>query len=227
MSILDILTQLQNSYGKPTMMTLYQNNVTFRAAMAPTDIPEMLFYRIEQCQEIQRIGKLSYSDDQIIANMVRILIQLNIFPLKEFDTWEATAQKTYPALKTFMHEAYGCRLTAMALRSTSGQNGYSNQTMYNVFAEEHENESDNDTVTTITQTAALTARFCPDPSWHLEGFDLVGKVGVGGGVEGVGGNQLLKDSCIIGSGAGKIVEGVVSGVKAAGGLIGTGWVGMA
>ncbi len=124
------------------MMTLYQNNVTLRAAMAPTNSPEMLFYRIEQCQEIQRIRKLPYSDDQIIVNAVRILIQLNIFPLKEFGTWEATAQKTYPALKTFMHEAYGHRLTAMVLRSTSGQNRYSNQTMYNVFAEENKNESD-------------------------------------------------------------------------------------
>jgi hypothetical protein len=137
MSILDILTQLQDSYGKPTMMMLYQNNVKFRAAMEPTDSPEMLFYRIEQYQEIQCIGKLPYSDDQIIANTVRVLIQLNIFPLKEFNTWEATAQKTYPDLKTFMHEAYGRHLTAMALRSMSGQNGYSNQTMYNVFAKEH------------------------------------------------------------------------------------------
>ena len=52
----------------------------------------MLFYRIEQCQEIKRIRKLPYFDDQIIANAVKILIQSNIFPLKEFDTWEATAQ---------------------------------------------------------------------------------------------------------------------------------------
>ncbi len=86
-----------------------------------------------------------------------ILIQSNISPLKEFDAWEAIALKTYPALKTFMHEICGCRLTAMALHSTTDQNGYSNQTMYNVFAKENENESDDNTVTTITQTAALTA----------------------------------------------------------------------
>ena len=55
MSILNILAQLKYLYGKWTMMTLFQNNVTFRAAMAPTNSPEMLFYRIEQCQEIQRI----------------------------------------------------------------------------------------------------------------------------------------------------------------------------
>jgi hypothetical protein len=155
--ILDILTHLQDSYGKPMMMTLFQNGVTFWAAMAPTNSPEMLFYRIEQCQEIQRIRKLPYSNDQIIANAVRILIQSNIFPLKEFVAWEAIALKTYPALKTFMHKAYGRCLTAMVLCSTLGQNGYSNQTMYNVFGKENENESDNNTVTTITQTAALLA----------------------------------------------------------------------
>ena len=56
-----------------------------------------------------------------------------------------------------MHEAYGRRLTATALRSTSGQNGYSDQTMYHVFDEEHGNESDEDTVRTITQTSAIMA----------------------------------------------------------------------
>ena len=45
----------------------------------------------------------------------------------------------------------------MALRSTSGQNKYSNQTMYNLFAKENENESDDNTVMTIRQTAALMA----------------------------------------------------------------------
>jgi hypothetical protein len=54
----------------------------------------MLLYRIEQCQEIQCIGKLPYSDEQIIANAVQILIQANIFPLKEFDTWESKTPKT-------------------------------------------------------------------------------------------------------------------------------------
>jgi hypothetical protein len=73
--------------------------------MAPTGSPEMLFYQIEQCQEIQQIGKLPYSDEQIIANAIRILVQANIFPLKECDTWEATVIKTYPALRTFFHKA--------------------------------------------------------------------------------------------------------------------------
>ena len=174
MSILDILTQLQDSYGKPTMMTLYQNDVTFRAAKAPTNSPEMLFYRIEQCQKIQRSRKLPYSNEQIVTNTVRILIQSNIFPLKESHIWEATAQKTYPALKTFMHKAYGRRLTAMALQSTPGQNGYSNQTMYHVFDKEQGNESDKDTVTTITQTSAIMA--APGSTSMSQGTAISAKV---------------------------------------------------
>jgi hypothetical protein len=88
------------------------------------------------------------------VNTIRILFQANIFPLKKFDTWEASATKTYPSLKTFFHEACGQRLTAMALRITSGQNGYANQNMHNVL--EGNNDTDKDTVTTIMQTAAAT-----------------------------------------------------------------------
>ncbi len=36
MSIIEILTQLQDSYGKPTIVTLFQDNVTFCNPMAPT-----------------------------------------------------------------------------------------------------------------------------------------------------------------------------------------------
>ena len=148
MSILDILNQLQTSYGKPNMMTLFTNDNLFRSPMSPGDSPEILFYRLEQCQEVQIIGQVPYSPEQIIANAVRILATSNIFPLKEFDTWEATAHKTYPALKTFFHEAYGRRLTAIELRNTAGQNGYTNNTIYNAFANGDE-DTDDDTVNTI------------------------------------------------------------------------------
>ncbi len=62
--------------------------------------------------------------------------------------------KSYPTLKTFIHAAYGRRLTALALRSTSGQNGYANQTMYNILEDGNDDDTDDDTVTTITQTDA-------------------------------------------------------------------------
>jgi hypothetical protein len=62
MSIIDILNLLQVSYGKPNMITLHTNNTLFRSPMPAGDSPKMLFYRIKQCQEIQRIGNLPYSN---------------------------------------------------------------------------------------------------------------------------------------------------------------------
>ncbi len=49
MSIQEIMTQLEMSYGKPTPMALHNNNLLFRSPMTTTDAPEMLFYRIKQC----------------------------------------------------------------------------------------------------------------------------------------------------------------------------------
>jgi hypothetical protein len=152
MSIIDILGQLQVSYGKPNMIMLYTNDTLFRSPLTAGDLPEMLFYRIKQCQKIQGISNLPYSEEQIIANAVHILLQANIFPLKEFDAWDAVTPKSYLTLKTFIHVAYGCRLTALALRSTSSQNGYANQTMYNVMEDGNDDDTDDDMVTTITQT---------------------------------------------------------------------------
>ena len=56
----------------------------------------------------------------------------------------------------------------------------------------------------------------------LEGLDLIGKVGVGGGEGGVGGNQLLEDSFVVGGGAGRVVKGIVDLAEETGGLVGLG-----
>ena len=125
----------------------------------------MLFYRIEQCQEIQTLAQDPYSSTQIINNAVRLLVQSGIFPLKEFDTWDTIIPKTYPALKTFIHEAYTRRLTALQLRNTTGQQGYVpniNQNMYNALDDGYDTDSGTEgtvatqTVPPITQTAAMT-----------------------------------------------------------------------
>ncbi len=123
--------------------------------MIPGNSPQMLFYRIKQCQEIQQIGKVPYSDNQIIATAVCILVTSNMFPLKEFDAWEAMANTTHPALKTFFHEAYGQRLTALELRSMSGQKRYASQMMYNILV--GDDDTNDNTPTSLTQTAAAAA----------------------------------------------------------------------
>jgi hypothetical protein len=66
------------------------------------------------------------------------------------------AIKTYPALKTFFQEAYGRHLMAIKLRSTTGQNGYTNNNIYNAF-KKNDNDTNNKSVTTsatVPQAAA-------------------------------------------------------------------------
>jgi hypothetical protein len=94
MRVRSILEQLEGSYGKPDMMTIHQNDLLFRSPFLPSKAPEMLFYRIKQCQDIQTIAEDPYTPKQIISNAVRLLMALETFPLKEFDTWEALPIKT-------------------------------------------------------------------------------------------------------------------------------------
>ncbi len=49
----------------------------------------------------------------------------------------------------------------------------------------------------------------------MEGFDLVGEGGVGSGKGGVRGDELLKDALLNGCSTGKIIQGIVDGVKEA------------
>jgi hypothetical protein len=122
-SIQDILTQLETLYSKPMPMALHNKDILFWSAMAPTDAPKMLFYRIEQCQENVTLAGDPYTPMQIMNTVVCILMQVQVLPSKEFNTWEQTAVKTYPGLKTFVHEAYTRRLQSLALRTTTGQQG--------------------------------------------------------------------------------------------------------
>jgi hypothetical protein len=88
--------------------------------MATTEAPKMLFYRIEKCQEIATLAGDPYTQMQILNMVIHILMQVQVLPSKEFNTWEQTPNKTYPGLKTFVHEAYTRRLQSLALRTTTG-----------------------------------------------------------------------------------------------------------
>jgi hypothetical protein len=160
MSIQGIMTQLETSYGKPMPMALHKNDLLFCSPMTTTDAPEMLFYRIEQCQEIATLAGDPYTQMQIMSMVVRILMQVQVLPSKEFDTWEQMAVKTYPGLKTFIHEAYTRRLQSLALCTTTGQQGYAQggNNMFNMLAGKEDGEDTNmvDNATTVTQTAAFT-----------------------------------------------------------------------
>jgi hypothetical protein len=157
MTVCLILKQLENSYGKPDSMSLFHKDTLFRSSFPATKASEMLFYQIEQCQEIQMIAQDPYMPKQIIGNAICLLMQSGIFPLKEFDTWEAMPIKSYRILKTLIHEAYSRRLTAKQLRNTSGQQGYVQQNLYNILDVDGGEETNDKTTVTLPTVAAAMA----------------------------------------------------------------------
>ena len=108
-------SNLKLHMGKPNTMSLFQNDTLFCSPFPVTKAPETLFYRIEQCQEIQMMAQDPYTAKHIIGNAVQLLTSSGIVPIKEFDTWEAMQNKMYPLLKTFIHEAYSRRLIAIQI----------------------------------------------------------------------------------------------------------------
>ncbi len=64
---------------------MWNNDKIFREDFLPNDAPESLFLRIEQCQEVAIIVRNPYSEKQLIANMIHLLLQSSIFPMKEFE----------------------------------------------------------------------------------------------------------------------------------------------
>ena len=138
-------------------MSLFHNNTLFRSAFPATNAPEMLFHQIKQCQEIQTIAQDPYTPTKIINNAVRLLMSSGIFRLKEFDTWEAMEAKSYPLLKTFIHEAFVRRLTSIQMQNTAGGQSYVPQNMYNILdIDGAEDTNDNTTVTVTGVEKAMT-----------------------------------------------------------------------
>jgi hypothetical protein len=85
-------------------------------------------------------------------------MQAQVLPSKEFDTWEQTVTKSYPGLKTFIHEAYTRHLQSLALCTTTGQQGYTqgSNNMFNILVDKDKGD-EMDTANNATmamQTAA-------------------------------------------------------------------------
>jgi hypothetical protein len=159
MSIESIMSQMESSYGKPSPAMLYTNDSVFKSLIAATDSPTALFYHMEQCQEVMTLGNLPYTTEQIIANAVRVLMASKMLPTRDFKNWEAITPKTYPALKTFFHEAYNRCLNAIDLQNTAGGLGYAPaQNMYNVldFGNDDDSTADGSMVTTMQPQSATT-----------------------------------------------------------------------
>jgi hypothetical protein len=138
-------------FGQPGGVLMWNNDKLFCSDILPNNAPELLFLRIKQCQEVAIIACNPYSEKQLITNTIHLLLQSGIFPMKEFEDWEATNNKTLTSLKTFVHGALQRRLVAVGIHgTTSGQQGYA-PTM-NPYAMLAEN-LDSDNNTTVTQMA--------------------------------------------------------------------------
>jgi hypothetical protein len=82
MNIQLILEQLKVSYSQPKGNTLWDKNKLFKSAFAGTITPKILFHCIEQCQEIAIIGQTPYTQAQLIANALHLLLASGMFPTK-------------------------------------------------------------------------------------------------------------------------------------------------
>ena len=154
MNIIDMIDTLVTTYGRPTASALLQNDTLFRSPYSPVDAPEVLFRRIENCQEVQVLGEDPYTATQLLNNAVHLLLRCGMY-MHDFEEWDrrAAATKTYLKLKPFIQAAFQRRLNATG--NTTGQHGYV-QNAFNALAEQSDDDIDDDVATIVTQLAAMT-----------------------------------------------------------------------
>ena len=133
MTVVAILTQLESNYRKPDLSAIQANKTKWNAPHSPTDSPETLFHKMEQCQEVAMLADNPYTEKQIITKTVEHLKRLGMLPVKEFEDWGAVTAKTYVLLKVYFYKAYTRRLDAIQNGATSGQQGYVNANQYGAF----------------------------------------------------------------------------------------------
>ncbi len=156
MEIMEIHNQIATTYSHPMPNALLQNNMLFRSVYSPADAPETLFRHIEDCQEVQLLGKDEYTPKQLLNNAIRLLLQCGLYT-RDFKDWDRKqkADQVWTALKLVIQEACACRLNATNI--TTGQHGYV-QNAYAALAKKSTDEEDDDVQTVITQMAALTTQ---------------------------------------------------------------------
>ena len=120
MSIIDIFSQMDATFGNLDAQALLANNSQYWAPLLLTETPGTLFLCLEECQEVQILTLNPYTDKQLIVNAVIVLQKANVFPTKDFNDWEALPLQTWATMKNFFHKAFTCRLNAISMHPTSG-----------------------------------------------------------------------------------------------------------
>ncbi len=158
MTVMSILDQLSINYGKPTPAMLESNDNAFRHPYSVAAPPKLLFWQIEECAKIALLGHNSYTNCQLINNVIQLLLTTGLYlrPFEEWDRMIPNAQ-TWTALRTMIQDLFQRCLNATA--PTAGQQGYAPALPFqqNAFGSLEELEDDNNNVKTVaTQVAALT-----------------------------------------------------------------------
>jgi hypothetical protein len=83
----EMFDQITAFYGKPTPAALLHNDTLFRSVYSPNDAPEVLFRRIEDCQEVQILGEDPYTAQQLLNYAVRLLLQCGLCT-RDFQDWD-------------------------------------------------------------------------------------------------------------------------------------------
>ena len=73
MSIIDIFSQMDVTFGKPDSQAILANNARYWAPLLLTETPETLFLCLEECQKVQILADNPYTDMQLIVNKVPLL----------------------------------------------------------------------------------------------------------------------------------------------------------
>jgi hypothetical protein len=80
MRVIDILDQLSLTYGQPTPPALESNDHIFQTSpTSAANAPEVLFCCIKECAEKALLGQNPYTDKQLIANTIRLLLTTGLY----------------------------------------------------------------------------------------------------------------------------------------------------
>ena len=113
--------------------------VQITATYSPNNAPEVLFWRIEDCQKVQILGENPYT--ALLNNAVRLLLQCGLYT-RDFEDWDQkpSGNRIWISLKTSVQECYTRQLNASSI--TSGA--------HRCVHQEESKEKDDDVETVIT-----------------------------------------------------------------------------
>jgi hypothetical protein len=178
MQVLDIPDQLSTTYGQPTPAVLEVNDHIFRSLTLAADAPEVLFSHIEECAKKALLGQNSYTDKQLITNIIRQLLTTGLY-VRAFEDWDQLLEpnKTWIEHCQMIQDAFQRWLNATA--PTAGHQGYApalpfQQNTFGALAGEDLDKDSADTFATqmvaLTYQSQLTATTAANSSQRMDQY---------------------------------------------------------